>query len=100
MQLADLSLETRARAASMRWDRIIEKHEGPWEWSYLIEDELVEFIAIEGFDVLLPVEKDQHPNISILRCIVSEDRNSLTIFLTDTTFYTGMDAGFLAVCDR
>lgn len=100
MRLADLSPDVRARAREMRWDRIIEKHEGPETWSYSIDDGDVEFMSIGGYDVLLPVGKEFHPNITILRLIVSEDHNSLTIFLKDTTYETGMFAGFLAVCDR
>ena len=100
MRLADLAPETMERAARMRYDRIVVKHEGPWDWEYLLEHDEVEFLDANGFDVLLPVEKENHPNITFLRVIVSEDRNTLTIFLTDTTFYTGMDSGFLAVCDK
>ena len=100
IQLADLSQDVLARAREMRWDRIIEKHEGPWTWAPWIDNFDVEFMNIGGYDVLLPVEKENHPNITILRLIVSEDHNTLTIFLKDTTYYEGMFAGFLAVCDR
>lgn len=100
LRLADLPPDVIARAREMRWDRIIEKHEGPWGWEYLIDHAAVELMSIGGYDVLLPVEKENHPNITILRLIVSDDRNTLTIFLKDTTWFTGMDAGFLAVCDR
>jgi hypothetical protein len=36
MRLADLSPERRAWLATARWDRIIEKHEGPedWRWEF------------------------------------------------------------------
>ena len=44
--------------------------------------------------------RENHANITILRTIVSENRHSLTICLKDTTYETGMFAGFLAVCDR
>ena len=100
MKLADLSPETRRRIAAMRFDRIVEKHEGPWTWEYRLDHERVEFLTIDGYDVLLPIDKEQHPNISVVRCIVAEGRDVLTIFLTDTTYFTGMDAGFLAVCEK
>jgi hypothetical protein len=100
IRLADLSPDVLGRARAMRWDRIIEKHEGPETWAYYIDDGDVEFMNVEGFDVLLPVEQENHANIEILRVIVSGDQNSLTIFLKDTTYETGMFAGFLAVCDR
>ena len=100
MRVADLSVETRERVARVRWDRIIEKHEGPWDWKYWLED--AEFMTVDGFDVLLPVERENHPNITFLRVIPSADGNTLTIFLKDTTYYGDdpFSAGFLAVCDK
>lgn len=100
MRLADLSLETRRRIADIRFDRIVEKHEGPWDWGYRIEHRYVEFLAIDDYDVLLPVDKENHPNISVVRCVPSENRELLTVFLTDTTYSTGMDTGFLAICEK
>ena len=38
MKLIDLSQETRDALATVRYDRSIEKHEGPERWSYLIQD--------------------------------------------------------------
>jgi hypothetical protein len=101
MRLTDLTPEQRERVGRRRWDRIIEKHEGPWEWRSWIEHGHAEFLTIDGFDILLPVGADQHPNITVLRTIPSADSNSLTIFLKDTTWYDDPFAsGFLAVCDR
>lgn len=100
MKLADLSPETRRRIATMRFDRIVEKHEGPWDWEFRLNREAVEFITVDGYDVLLPVDKENHPNIAIVRGIVSDDRSVLTIFLVDTTYFTGMDTGFVAVCEK
>jgi hypothetical protein len=101
MRVADLSPELRERISRVRWDRMIEKHEGPWDYRSWIEHGGAEFLTIDGFDVLLPVEPEHHPNITIVRCIVSEDRNTLTIFLKDTTWYDEeIFSGFLAVCDR
>ncbi|HEY7546079.1 MAG TPA: hypothetical protein VID27_14405 [Blastocatellia bacterium] len=100
MKLEEITPGTLKRISQYRYDRIIEKHEGPWTWDYLIEDHLVEFINVNGYDVLLPVDKEHHQNISILRCIVSDDKQSLTIFLKDTTYETGIFAGYVAVCDK
>lgn len=100
MKLADLSPETRRRIGQLRWDRIIEKHEGPWEWHYWLDNDSIEFLQIDDYDVLLPVEKENHANITIVRVIPSADGQTLTIFLTDTTWFEGMDAGFMAVCER
>jgi hypothetical protein len=104
MNLSDLSPATRERLDAWRWDRIIEKHEGPETWGDILRYTDAEFIQIAGRDVLLPLDAEQRPNVTILRTIVSDDGQSLTIFLKDTTFadeeYERFTAGFLAVCDR
>ena len=100
MRVEKLSPETIEKISHYRYDILIEKQElWPWE-SMLHEPAYVEFLNIEGFNVLLPVEKENHPNISVLRFLVSDDKQSLTIFLMDTTHYTGSDAGVVAVCDK
>jgi hypothetical protein len=56
--------------------------------------------------VLLPVGRDQHENISVLRCIPSKDGNVVIVFLKDTTFLEETEdddswqAGRLAICER
>jgi hypothetical protein len=55
--------------------------------------------------VLLPIGKEHLPNITVLRCIASDDGQTLTLFLKDTTFatdprYETLMAGFLAICDK
>jgi hypothetical protein len=105
MRFSDLSPEVLQRLRSFRWDRIIEKHEGPYDWDWVLRCERPEFIRVNGQDVLLPVDCGQHPNITILRCIPSEDGRSLTLFLKDTTHVPDPRsehflAGFVAVCDR
>jgi hypothetical protein len=58
-------------------------------------------MTIEGHAVLLPVERSQHANITIIRTIWSADGQSLTLFLKDTTHYDDkFSSGFLAVCDK
>ena len=100
MKIEDLSPDVRQRIGGMRFDWFVEKHEGPWDWKSFIEAGLTSFITIEGYDVLLPVEEAHHPNISVVRSIFSEDDNVLTIFLTDTTYFTEMFSGFFAVCEK
>jgi hypothetical protein len=101
MKVADLSNETLAKIKTVRWDRIIEKHEGPETWESELRYGEPEFIEIEGRWVLLPVEASRHQNITILRTIWSADGNSLTLFLKDTTFDDDMFvSGYMAVCDR
>jgi hypothetical protein len=100
MKLSDLSAETLDKIKSVRWDRIIEKHEGPETWESVFEYSEPEFIDVDGHPVLLPVEQ-QHKNITILRSIWSADGKSLTLFLKDTTYGDGMfESGYMAVCDR
>src|SRR5688572_17847227 len=104
MKLQDIPPELRDRIERFRWDRIIEKHEGPEDWRYRLKEEWVEFMRIDGFDVLLPVDKENHPNITIDRCIVSKDGRTLTIFLHDKSYDTDpeldMFAGRLAICEK
>ena len=101
MKVADLSNEILANIKTVRWDRIIEKHEGPETWESEFRYGEPEFIEIDGRWVLLPVEASRHQNITILRTIWSADGNSLTLFLKDTTFDDDMFvSGYMAVCDR
>jgi hypothetical protein len=105
LKLSSISPTARERIKTWRWDRIIEKHEGPMDWASTLEHYDLEFIETLGHHVLLPVDREQHPNITILRCITSEDQQTLTIFLKDTTYVSDPEdeyfsAGFLAVCER
>src|ERR671928_1974422 len=103
MRVSDLSPDVRLRIGALRYDRIVEKHEGPWEWSRTLED--CDFIKAGDYDVLLPVFTEHHPNITILRHDISVDGRSITLFLKDTTYTRGpteefFGAGFVAVCDK
>ncbi len=101
MKLANLSPETLEQIKLVRWDRIIEKHEGPEDWESVLRYYEPEFIEIEERWVLLPVEESHHANITILRSIWSDDSNSLTLFLKDTTYDDdAFFSGFMAVCDK
>ncbi|OUL29141.1 hypothetical protein BV372_23815 [Nostoc sp. T09] len=101
MKLVELSQGTLEKIKSVRWDRTIEKHEGPEDWAMVLRCSEPEFIMVEGKPVLLPVEKSHHANITILRAIFSIDGKSLTLFLKDTTFDDDpFFSGFIAVCDR
>lgn len=93
------------RIKSRRYDQILEKHEGPESWASVLEWHEPEFMSVNGYNILLPVARDRHANIKILRCIPSADERTLTLFLKDTggignpqdeLFY----AGRVAVCDK
>ena len=86
MKIADLPMEVIERIKARRYDRIVEKHEGPFRWESIFDQEGPEFLQVQGFNVLLPVERANHPNITVLRVIVADDRSALTIFLKDSTF--------------
>lgn len=70
------------------------------------EQELAEFLNFDGFDVLLPVPRNHHPFIKLIRLIPSSDEKTLTIFLHDSFHedwfkdQLGARYGFLAVADR
>jgi hypothetical protein len=101
MKIADLSPEIIAKIKALNYDRIYEKHEGPGHWKSEFEYGEVEFINISGYDVLLPIDKEYHQNITILRVIPSADGNTLTIFFQDTSFSNrDFDSGFLAICEK
>ena len=105
MNRSSLSTTVLDQLKTWRWDRIIEKHEGPQSWDSTLRYYDPEFIEIAGYPVLLPVDREQHPNITILRYIASEDHQTLTIFLKDTTYVTDprdeyFSAGYVTVCER
>lgn len=100
MRLADLSLDIRQQIAERRFDLFVEKHEGPWSWEWWLKNYAIEFLRVDSFDVLLPVEQRNHKNLMILRSIVGDNGQVLTIFLKDTTYESGVFAGRVAVCER
>lgn len=101
MNLADLSEATLEKIKSVRWDSILEKHEGPETWEAVLRYSQPEFLSVGEHHVLLPIDVKHHSNVTILRHILSVDGCSLTLFLQDTTYGQDWDdSGFLAVCDR
>jgi hypothetical protein len=112
-----ISEETRKKISDSWFDRIIEKHEGPFNWKYLLErnpetDEMLqrlypnydpigdipEFIDINGaFIVLLPRGRKHNANLNILHYFLSQDSKKAVIYLTDSTFEE--NEGFIAICD-
>jgi len=87
------------------YDRIIEKHEGPEDWAATLRFYDLEMFEVEGYRVLFPLYRRQHKNITILRCIVSQNQQVLTLFLKDTTHVEDPDdelfwGGFLAICEK
>lgn len=101
MRLAELPPAVLEQIRRCRYDRIIEKHEGPERWESVLEYYEPEFLTLAGREVLLPVGPESRPNISVLRAIVSGDDAVLTLFLRDTTYGEEWhDCGFLAICEK
>jgi hypothetical protein len=105
MKLTDLSADARERIKRLRYDCILEKHEGPEKWADVLECDGPDFLDVQGHPVLLPVPAADHPNITVLRAIEGDQGRSLTLILKDTTRVPNprqeaFFAGFLAVCDK
>lgn len=105
VKLSDLAPEVIEKIKSYRWDRFVEKHEGPFTWESVLKYYGPEFMGINGYQVLLPIEREHHANITILRCIPSADGQTLTLFLKDITYLTNPTdetfyAGFVGICDK
>ena len=116
LKIEDLSQETIAKISQIRYDRIIEKHEGPFSWKsefseeneippellkhypdYNAIDEKPQFLTIGKHNALLPVGRKHHSNITILHYFLSEDHSKLVVYLKDTTYYE--EDGYVSICD-
>jgi hypothetical protein len=102
MKVADLSRETLEKIEMIQWDSIIGNYEGPCSWKSIFKYSKPEFLMIDEHSILLPVDRNQHPNITILRTIWSADNRSLTLLLRDTTYCDDnpRDNKYMAVCNR
>jgi hypothetical protein len=123
MTIKDLSPTILAALKNKRYDRIVEKHEGPetWDWQLprseerfeelknmfknsgfdFSKDNHAEFMEIAGVNVLLPTGSDHHENMTILHHFFSEDRQKIVLYIKDTTYDDGIwGAGFVAICDK
>ena len=105
MKLADLSAETIQKIGKVKWDGIFEKHEGPYDWDWVFRTAEnkndLEFVIIDNCPILLPIDPEHYANVEIFRTIWSADGNSVTLFLTDTTYYSiSARIGYLAVCEK
>jgi len=106
MKLSQLSHQVIEQIKSCRRDEIGEKHEGLESWAYnfdfadKIEDK-PELMNINGNYVLLPIRKEEHPNIKIFRSISSADGKTITLFFQNTTYSDDLfESGYLAICDQ
>lgn len=107
MRLEGLDPRAIDKIKAYRWDRIIEKHEGPERWESALEYYDPDFLLVDGHQVLLPIGREHHPNVTVLRCLRADDGSVLTIFLKDMTHVEADDpvdelfsAGYVAICER
>jgi hypothetical protein len=100
ISINDLDEEAVTRIGSFRCDCLVEQHEGPWTWQRLVQDNAVDFVSIRGWNVLLPVGREHHASLEPVRCIFSEDAETMTLFLRDMTCDAGLSSDRLAVCER
>ncbi|MGH9942161.1 MAG: hypothetical protein ACRD9R_07380 [Pyrinomonadaceae bacterium] len=104
MKVADLPPEVLERLKQQRFDRFVEKHEEPFTWEWFIGES--EFLDVDGYQVLLPLDEEQRPNVTVLKCFASAAARTLTVFLKDTTNVNEdrpdqlFFAGFMAVCRK
>ena len=100
-----LSAATIERIRRCRYDRILEKHEGPEDWDAFLRFSDPAFIEAAGYRLLLPIDDEHHPHITIQRTIPSHDGQSLTLFFQDTTYaedprMAGFDSWYFAFCEK
>lgn len=121
MSIDDLSNEVIEKIRNSRFDRIVEKHEGPFDWGWLLPAEkeettdrlaglfpnhdpvaeTAEFFPVGDFYALFPIGRGQHPNLTILHYFLSEDQQKLVVYLKNTTYYDDkFSSGYMAICDR
>jgi hypothetical protein len=103
LKVADLTPEQIEKIKQVRYDYFYEKHEGPWKYEseFRYGDGPI-FMELGGYDVLMPIEERQVPNIKPQRILPSTDGRVLTIFYTDSTYYPDepFTHGMLTICER
>jgi hypothetical protein len=105
MKLTELPPEILEKIKTLRYDYLLEKHEGPGRWSAVLEYYDPELLHLAGFYVLLPIGQTHHPHLTVLRHVLSADASMLTLFLKDTTHMSRpegemIEAGRIAICER
>jgi hypothetical protein len=106
MKLRQVEPEVVAQIRELRYDRIIEKHEGPEHWDSQFVYGNPELICFDGkHHILLPVDQASHEHISLIKQVISDDEKTLVLFLKDTTHSRNaedhwFEAGRVAVCNQ
>ncbi len=101
MTLSELSEEAREKIKSHScWDRIVGTPEGSYAWEFVLDFENPELMEIEGYHVLLPMQKERLSRQTIRRCIPSVDGNTLVLSFQDLSYGDDAEPLFLAICDK
>lgn len=119
MDISNIDSECKKNIQNYSLDTLKEKHELT-SWYHLINKQSfsyvdengetktivcgkdVQFLTVNRLDILLPVPKTNHGNITVNQCIVSEDKQVVLLFLTDRTYYGDdeFQTGYMAVCKK
>ncbi len=100
MKLAELSPEVRDKIKSHSWNKTVGAHATGDPWGFMLDYYRLEIADIEGYQVLLPMQKERFASQTIQRCIPSADGNTLTLFFQDLSYGDDGEPLFLAICDK
>ncbi len=105
LTVADLPADVVKAIGKLRYDSIGEKHEGPWDWAGVFRYSKPEIMQIDGQNVLLPVDREAHSAITVLRSFISADSQTMTIFIKDMSYVPDPRdefflCGYIAFCER
>ena len=81
--LSDLDAGLVARFADWELDRFWEKHEGPWRWADLLEWQDLGVLELGGYRLVLPIDREDLPNVSLVRALPAPDGETLVLLLLD-----------------
>jgi hypothetical protein len=96
IKVSDLPESEISRIKELSYDHFDEGKHETGSWEYAIDE--AEFIVIANRNVLLPIDKKHHKNLTILRDILSADKNSITVFFNNSTYEA--EDGYIAFCDK
>jgi len=100
MKLSELSEEVREKIKSHSWEKIVGTPESSNPWGFVLDFENPEILDIEGYHVLLPMQKERFSTQTIRRCIPSADGNTLILSFQDLSYGDNSEPLFLAICDK
>jgi hypothetical protein len=100
IRLEDLDGETLERIWSSPIDFFADDREESLTWADFPGGQSVDFVAVRGMNVLLPLRGDDLELLEIQSLILSDDRESLILILKDGGSETGRPWDRMALCER